>query len=95
MPGNQCLGVKLLYVSGRNRPVLNDEQLPLSHKSALAWIGFSAEGTPFAVDSSGVVRMLNRAFSNTWVQVANTRKTVSSGVLSVPLDFLLFDVQHE
>ena len=37
---------------------------------------FSAEGTPFYVDSKGIVYMLNRNFGNTWLQVANTRKHV-------------------
>ena len=39
---------------------------------------FSAEGTPFYVDSKGIVYMLNRNFGNTWLQVANTRKHVRS-----------------
>ena len=37
---------------------------------------FSAEGTPFSVDSLGVVRMLNRAFCHSWTQVANTKTQV-------------------
>ena len=100
------MAVKLLYVTGRKRSVISGEELPLTHKAALAWIGyvkeflccgtgnleqrsvtkncctgvlirFSAEGTPFSVDSQGIVRMLNRGFGNTWVQVANMRKNVS------------------
>lgn len=37
---------------------------------------FSAEGTPFIVDSAGIVRMLNRGFSNCWTEVANLKKHV-------------------
>ena len=64
--------------------------LVCSHVSTVYLIRFSAEGTPFSVDSTGVVRMLNRSFGNTWVQVANMRKNVSrlSHGLSVLLDFV-------
>ncbi|KAJ8309582.1 hypothetical protein KUTeg_014456 [Tegillarca granosa] len=73
IPGDQCLGVILQYVDGSKRSVLNMDSLPLSRKSSLSWLGFSAEGTPFYMDSAGVVRMLNRKFGNNWVQVANTK----------------------
>ncbi|KAJ8308558.1 hypothetical protein KUTeg_013432 [Tegillarca granosa] len=73
IPGDQCLGVILQYVDGSKRNLLNMDSLPLSRKSSLSWLGFSAEGTPFYMDSAGVVRMLNRKFGNNWVQVANTK----------------------
>ena len=38
---------------------------------------FSAEGTPFTMDSEGVVRMMNTSLATTWMQVANTRDQVS------------------
>ena len=38
---------------------------------------FSAEGTPFTMDSEGVVRMMNTSLATTWTQVANTRDQVS------------------
>lgn len=38
---------------------------------------FSAEGTPFYMDSAGIVRMCNRRFGMSWVQVANTKSHVS------------------
>lgn len=43
----------------------------------LSFYRFSAEGTPFYMDSSGIVRMCNRRFGMSWVQVANTKSHVS------------------
>lgn len=72
IPGEQCLGVTLLDVREWKREIPEDA-LPLSAKSTLAWAGFSAEGTPFYMDSVGIVRMLSRNTGKTWVQVANTK----------------------
>lgn len=73
LPGDQCLGIVLMTVDGRKRNILRGETLPLSHKSTVSWMGFSAEGTPFYMDSSGIIRMLNRKFGPNWIQVANTK----------------------
>uniref|UniRef100_A0A8C4SQK5 WD repeat and HMG-box DNA-binding protein 1 n=1 Tax=Erpetoichthys calabaricus TaxID=27687 RepID=A0A8C4SQK5_ERPCA len=72
--GDQSLGVLLLQLGKKKRQILNGEPLPLSRKSYLAWLGFSAEGTPFTVDSEGIVRMLNRSLGNTWTPVCNTNE---------------------
>ncbi|XP_053408161.1 WD repeat and HMG-box DNA-binding protein 1-like isoform X2 [Mercenaria mercenaria] len=72
IPGEQCLGVTLLDVREWKRDI-HGEPLPLSSKSTLVWAGFSAEGTPFYMDSAGIIRMLGRNTGKTWVQVANTR----------------------
>ena len=37
---------------------------------------FSAEGTPFALDSIGLLQMLTGGYSKTWVPVADLRKEV-------------------
>uniref|UniRef100_A0A3B4YZ04 WD repeat and HMG-box DNA-binding protein 1 n=1 Tax=Seriola lalandi dorsalis TaxID=1841481 RepID=A0A3B4YZ04_SERLL len=76
--GEQALGVQLLQFGRRKRQIINGEPLPLSHKSYLSWLGFTAEGTPCYVDSDGVVRMLNRSLGNTWTPVCNTRETCKS-----------------
>ncbi|XP_016887809.1 WD repeat and HMG-box DNA-binding protein 1 isoform X2 [Cynoglossus semilaevis] len=76
--GNQSLGVQLLQLSQKKRQLINGEPLPLSLKSYLSWLGFTAEGTPCYVDSDGVVRMLNRLLGNTWTPVCNTRDTCKS-----------------
>ncbi|XP_076003017.1 WD repeat and HMG-box DNA-binding protein 1 [Genypterus blacodes] len=76
--GQQALAVQLLQFGRRKRQVIHGEPLPLSHKSHLTWLGFSAEGSPSYVDSEGVVRMLNRSVGNTWTPVCNTTDTCKS-----------------
>ncbi|XP_052001840.1 WD repeat and HMG-box DNA-binding protein 1-like [Xyrauchen texanus] len=76
--GDQALGVQLLQLGRKQRQVIHGEPLPLSRKSYLAWMGFTAEGTPCCIDSEGVVRMLNRTLGNTWAPVGNTRDTCKS-----------------
>uniref|UniRef100_A0A3Q3BE51 WD repeat and HMG-box DNA-binding protein 1 n=1 Tax=Kryptolebias marmoratus TaxID=37003 RepID=A0A3Q3BE51_KRYMA len=75
--GEQALGVQLLQLSHRKKQLISGEPLPLSPRSYLSWLGFTAE-TPCYVDSDGVVRMLNRSLGNTWTPVCNTRETCKS-----------------
>ncbi|XP_030070142.1 WD repeat and HMG-box DNA-binding protein 1 isoform X2 [Microcaecilia unicolor] len=70
----QCLSVQLMEVGKRKRQVLHGDPLPLTRKSYLTWLGFSAEGTPCYVDSEGIVRLLNRSLGNTWTPVCDTRE---------------------
>ncbi|XP_027426701.2 WD repeat and HMG-box DNA-binding protein 1 isoform X7 [Zalophus californianus] len=72
--GDQCLGVQLLELGKKKKQILHGDPLPLTRKSYLVWVGFSAEGTPCYVDSEGVVRMLNRGLGNTWTPICNTRE---------------------
>ncbi|XP_027785371.2 WD repeat and HMG-box DNA-binding protein 1 isoform X1 [Marmota flaviventris] len=72
--GDQCLGVQLLELGKKKKQILHGDPLPLTRKSYLVWVGFSAEGTPCYVDSEGYVRMLNRGLGNTWTPVCNTRE---------------------
>ncbi|XP_053451282.1 WD repeat and HMG-box DNA-binding protein 1 isoform X1 [Nycticebus coucang] len=72
--GDQCLGVQLLELGRKKRQVLHGDPLPLSRRSYLAWVGFSAEGTPCYVDSEGMVRMLNRGLGDNWTPICNTRE---------------------
>ncbi|XP_036774333.2 WD repeat and HMG-box DNA-binding protein 1 isoform X2 [Manis pentadactyla] len=72
--GDQCLGVQLLEVGKKKKQILHGDPLPLTRKSYLVWVGFSAEGTPCYVDSEGIVRMLNRGLGNTWTPICNTRE---------------------
>ncbi|XP_066532037.1 WD repeat and HMG-box DNA-binding protein 1 isoform X2 [Hoplias malabaricus] len=76
--GDQALGVQLLTLGRKKQQKIHGEPLPLSRKSYLVWMGFSAEGTPCSVDSDGVVRMLNRSMGNTWTPVCNTRESCKS-----------------
>ncbi|XP_055465462.1 WD repeat and HMG-box DNA-binding protein 1 [Psammomys obesus] len=72
--GDQCLGVQLLELGQKKKQVLHGDPLPLTRKSYLSWLGFSAEGTPCYVDSEGCVRMLNRGLGNTWTPICNIRE---------------------
>nr|XP_056706893.1 WD repeat and HMG-box DNA-binding protein 1 [Euleptes europaea] len=72
--GDQCLGVQLIELGRKKRQILQGEPLPVSRKSYLTWVGFSAEGTPSYVDSEGIVRMVNRGLGNTWTPVCDTRE---------------------
>ncbi|KAI7804661.1 putative WD repeat and HMG-box DNA-binding protein 1 [Triplophysa rosa] len=76
--GDQSLGVQLIQLGRKRKQVIQGEALPLSRKSYLAWMGFTAEGTPCCVDSEGVVRILNRTLGNTWTPVCNTRESCKS-----------------
>ncbi|KAM7424615.1 hypothetical protein PAMA_000801 [Pampus argenteus] len=76
--GEQALGVQLLQFGRRKKQNINGEPLPLSPRSHLSWLGFTAEGTPCYVDSEGIVRMMNRSLGNTWTPVCNTRETCKS-----------------
>ncbi|XP_030644829.1 WD repeat and HMG-box DNA-binding protein 1 [Chanos chanos] len=76
--GDQALGVQLFQFGRKKRQVIHGEPLPLSRRAYLAWMGFTAEGTPCYVDSEGVVRMLNRSLGNTWTPVCNTRENCKS-----------------
>ncbi|KAM5337026.1 WD repeat and HMG-box DNA-binding protein 1 [Glossophaga mutica] len=72
--GDQCLGVYLLEMGKKKKQILRGDPLPLTRKSYLVWVGFSAEGSPCFVDSEGIVRMLNRGLGNTWTPVCNTKE---------------------
>nr|XP_002718305.1 WD repeat and HMG-box DNA-binding protein 1 [Oryctolagus cuniculus] len=72
--GDQCLGVQLLELGKKKKQILHGDPLPLTRKSYLAWVGFSAEGTPCYVDSEGCVRMLNRGLADAWTPICNTRE---------------------
>ena len=39
IPGNQCLGVKLVNVTGKKKTIISGDHLPLSAKSTLVWLG--------------------------------------------------------
>ncbi|KAM9015833.1 WD repeat and HMG-box DNA-binding protein 1 isoform 1-T2 [Ara ararauna] len=72
--GDQCLGVQLMELGKKKKQILHGDPLSLTKKSYLIWVGFSAEGTPFYVDSEGIVRMLNRGLGYTWIPVCNMRE---------------------
>nr|CAB3267679.1 WD repeat and HMG-box DNA-binding protein 1-like [Phallusia mammillata] len=79
---NQCLGFMLLEVGAgsgcKAKKVVGGQPLPISNASTLTWIGFTCEGTPATVDSTGIVRLMNRSFCGTWVNVLNTKQATKS-----------------
>ena len=42
--GDQNLGVQLIEFGKKKKQILHGDPLPLSRKSYLTWVGFSAEG---------------------------------------------------
>ena len=44
--------------------------------SLLSWMGFSDEGTPCIMDSAGLVRMRNKDWGSSWIQVCNTKANI-------------------
>ncbi|PVD25434.1 hypothetical protein C0Q70_13090 [Pomacea canaliculata] len=70
--GEQNLAYRIVDTSSQKNTLISDH-LPLSPSATLSWIGFSMEGTPFYMDSQGVVRMMNTALGYTWSQVADTK----------------------
>nr|XP_054758246.1 WD repeat and HMG-box DNA-binding protein 1-like [Lytechinus pictus] len=72
VPGDQCIGVKLLTVFKKTPDLEFDGRLPMSPKTILSWIGFTAEGTAATADSGGVVQLFNRKLIS-WTPVAHTK----------------------
>ena len=74
---DQCLYFLLIEVGEgrgcRPRSIVPASPLPLSSTSTLSWLGFTHEGTPAYQDSVGIVRLLNRSFAYTWMQVASSQ----------------------
>ncbi|CAE7329913.1 wdhd1 [Symbiodinium sp. CCMP2456] len=67
----------LLNVDRKER--MEAGQLPLSERSTLKWIGFSAEAQALSLDSKGVLRMLclhgaGESFGGSWIPVAELEK---------------------
>ncbi|XP_048240778.1 WD repeat and HMG-box DNA-binding protein 1-like isoform X2 [Haliotis rufescens] len=74
IPGDQFLGVIITEVGSQKKTLLNGSPLSMSPKSTLQWLGFSSEGTPFSMDSAGIVRRMSSTGSPTWIQVADTQE---------------------
>ena len=79
---SQNLSMYLLKVDHKttNLPkqtMSNSVPIALSPSSTLAWIGFTDEGTPCAVDSDGILRLYKHMIGNTWIPVVNLKENVS------------------
>ncbi|KAJ9590981.1 hypothetical protein L9F63_015987 [Diploptera punctata] len=72
LPGDQNLGFVVLSVgSGPLQAVTTFQPVAMTPKCTLKWAGFSDEGTPFTVDSAGIVRMFCR--KGYWMPVCDTQ----------------------
>ncbi|XP_065655178.1 WD repeat and HMG-box DNA-binding protein 1 isoform X2 [Hydra vulgaris] len=67
-----CLGVLCMHFIKNNWKVYSDNPLNLRDHLSLVWLGFSTEGSPVYVDSSGDVFLWQRQ-NSLWVPVTNTR----------------------
>nr|XP_053630498.1 WD repeat and HMG-box DNA-binding protein 1-like [Cherax quadricarinatus] len=72
--GDQHLESIVLNVSGGRHPVPVSCPVPLSPRSFLAWAGFSDEGTPVIMDSTGVVRIMHFKYGYNWTNILDTKK---------------------
>lgn len=61
--------------SGQLQAVTTVQPLSLTPKSTLKWAGFSDEGTPFTLDSAGMIRVFSR--KGYWLPVCDTQTNVS------------------
>ncbi|XP_013779027.1 WD repeat and HMG-box DNA-binding protein 1-like [Limulus polyphemus] len=71
IPGEQSLAMMIFKVEAKTQSRIPIQPVALSPKATVVWAGFTDEGTPCTVDSSGVVRLLS--LQNMWVPVANTK----------------------
>ncbi|XP_055935978.1 WD repeat and HMG-box DNA-binding protein 1-like [Argiope bruennichi] len=70
--GDQCLNMMIVKVNLEKHSSVKECFLPLSSKSFLSWLGFTDEGTPCIVDSSGILSLLNTSCGVKWIPVADT-----------------------
>ncbi|XP_069678187.1 WD repeat and HMG-box DNA-binding protein 1 [Periplaneta americana] len=72
IPGDQSLGYVVFSVgSGQSQAITAFQPLPVTPKCTLKWAGFSDEGTPFTLDSAGIIRMFSK--KGYWLPVCDTQ----------------------
>ncbi|XP_071522492.1 WD repeat and HMG-box DNA-binding protein 1 isoform X1 [Panulirus ornatus] len=71
--GDQHMAIIVLSMNGNRHPVPVACPLPLSPHSFLAWAGFSDEGTPVIMDSTGVVRIMHFKFGYNWTSILDSK----------------------
>ncbi|XP_021932631.1 WD repeat and HMG-box DNA-binding protein 1 isoform X1 [Zootermopsis nevadensis] len=72
LPGDQSLGFAVFSLGSGQLQVLTAFQpLSMTPKSTLKWAGFSDEGTPFTLDSAGIIRMFSR--KSFWLPLCDTQ----------------------
>lgn len=79
LAGNQSVSFAVFDLSPRHRhPSPQFQPLPFAPNSYLTWMGFSDEGTPGMMDSSGQVRILHSGFGSSWIQICDTRANLKA-----------------
>ncbi|KAK4305527.1 hypothetical protein Pmani_022588 [Petrolisthes manimaculis] len=75
--GEQSMSIQVLRIGGKGgkgrHPLPFPTPLPLSPRSYLAWAGFTDEGTPLTMDSTGIVRMMHYKYGYTWTIVLDSK----------------------
>ncbi|KAG8199957.1 hypothetical protein JTE90_006203 [Oedothorax gibbosus] len=69
---NQCLNIMLIKVKLGGHCSMKEYFVPLSPKAFLSWLGYTDEGKPCIVDTSGVVSILSTSSGVKWIPIANT-----------------------
>jgi len=75
---HQIFGIQhLVYTKHKCWKVVTDETFQLREKFTLTWAGYSAEGTPALVDSSGTI-FLKQLQQNSWIPICNIKSQVKN-----------------
>ncbi|GIY66224.1 WD repeat and HMG-box DNA-binding protein 1 [Caerostris extrusa] len=69
---DQCLNMMIVKVNLGSQSRAKECFVPLSSKAFLSWLGFTDEGTPCIVDTTGIVSLLNASSGSKWVPISDT-----------------------
>ncbi|GIY62968.1 WD repeat and HMG-box DNA-binding protein 1 [Caerostris darwini] len=69
---DQCLNMMIVKVNLGSQSCAKECFVPLSSKAFLSWLGFTDEGTPCVVDTTGIVSLLNTSCGSKWVPISDT-----------------------
>jgi chromosome transmission fidelity protein 4 len=73
LPGNQNIAIAVFSIGGETHDLPTFNPLPLAPRAFLSWLGFTDEGTPCIMDSAGFIRLLNRSYGYSWIQVCDSK----------------------
>ncbi|XP_015915090.2 WD repeat and HMG-box DNA-binding protein 1 isoform X1 [Parasteatoda tepidariorum] len=76
--GDQNLGIMIVKVNLGIQCSMKECFIPLNSKAFLSWLGFSDEGHPCIVDTSGVIQLLNVSCGSKWIPIANTTLNIKN-----------------
>ena len=73
LPGNQSISFAVFNIGSENHQVPDFKPLAMAPKAALAWQGFTDEGTPCIMDSAGYIRIWNQSYGSSWMQICDSK----------------------